>query len=180
MRNHEIYHETKSVLQSCSALMIITNMPITQDLSLIPKLGSLRSSLNSDSRILSTWQKKAPLATHNLALRGQQSSRPPLLLSELSFFKEAREALWIMYEHSLCANTAKLLLKSPFGASKRFLNLKNHEIYLGLSLLEREGGAKHSPPGHLSSRSSSEISSFSWFLYIFLKFISDHPELFKI
>ena len=37
--NHEIYHEAKPILQSYSALMIITKMPITQDLSLIPKLG---------------------------------------------------------------------------------------------------------------------------------------------
>ena len=115
MKNHEIYHETKSIPQSCSALMIITNMPITQDLSLIPKLGSLRSSLNSDSRILSTWQKKAPLATHNLALRGQQSSRPPLLLSELGFFKEAGELCeslqnHIVRQHSKIASDPSIFL----------------------------------------------------------------------
>ena len=62
MKYQEIYHVTKSVLQQISALMISTNMPLTQDLRSIPKLGYLRPSSKSDSRILSTSQKKTPVA----------------------------------------------------------------------------------------------------------------------
>ena len=72
---------------------MITDMAFTQDLSYIPKLGLFGSSSNSDSRILRTLQKKASLATHNLALRGQQASRAPLFVSKRSVFKDAREAL---------------------------------------------------------------------------------------
>ena len=38
MKIMKIYHETKPLLQEISALMIITNMAITLDLSSLPKL----------------------------------------------------------------------------------------------------------------------------------------------
>ena len=70
----KIHHGTKPVLQLCSALMIITDMAITQDLSSIPKLCSLRSSSNSDSRILSTLHLKHLLAINMFAFNGRPFS----------------------------------------------------------------------------------------------------------
>ena len=77
------HYVPKSILQEISALRIITNMAMTQDHSLIPKLCDLRGASNSDVRILSTWQKKTAIAIDSVALSWPAFSLCALLLFEL-------------------------------------------------------------------------------------------------
>ena len=62
MKIQEIHHATRSVLQSCSALMITTDMALALDLSLIPKVCYSCRLSRSDVRILSTSHFKTRLA----------------------------------------------------------------------------------------------------------------------
>ena len=92
--NHEmqeIHHATKFVLQSCSALMIITNMPLAQDQSVIPKLVCFEFLSRSDSSIRSTSRLKHAFATNMFAPRRMPDSLSTIITPSLSFFKEARE-----------------------------------------------------------------------------------------
>ena len=86
----------KSVQGSGSALRIITSMPFTQDLSLIPKLICLRPSLNSDIRILSTLHLKHLPAINMFASWLAPIFPAPLLLYELSFSKGSMGALRVI------------------------------------------------------------------------------------
>ena len=70
MKSIIFHHEPKSILQEISALRIITNMALTQDHSLIPKLCYLSGASNSDVRILSTWQKKTSIAINSCVFLG--------------------------------------------------------------------------------------------------------------
>ena len=75
--NHEIQENLprdESVHQSCSALMITTDMPLTQDLSLIPKVCYSCPLSKSDIRILSTSRLKTRLATQSFGPRGHPES----------------------------------------------------------------------------------------------------------
>ena len=85
MKSIKLYHAQTSVQLSCSALMIITDMGLVQDLSLVPELCSSSGASKSDRSILSTSGLKTSLATHSFALRLGPSTPAPLLLYELSF-----------------------------------------------------------------------------------------------
>ena len=86
MKSIEFYHAPKSVQQSCcSVLVILTDMGLVQDLSLVLELCSSSGASKSDRRILSTSGLNTGLATHLFALRLSPSTPPPLLLFELSF-----------------------------------------------------------------------------------------------
>ena len=85
MKSIEFHHAPKSVLQSCSVLVIITDMGLVHDFSLVPKLCSSSGASNSDRRIRSTSGLNTNLATHLFALRLTPSTPAPLLLYELSF-----------------------------------------------------------------------------------------------
>ena len=83
--NHEIQENwpcDESIHQSCSATMIITNMALALDLSLVPKVCYSCPLSKSDSRILSMSHLKTLLAMFMLVQDATQNPTPPLLLYE--------------------------------------------------------------------------------------------------
>ena len=101
--------------QARGARSIIMDMALIQDHSLIHKLGLSWPSSKSDSSILSTWQKKTAFAHIVLLWSGPAFSLCSLLLFELSCFKVAGRALWVIVQPPLRVSAAKWLLRRPFG-----------------------------------------------------------------
>ena len=64
MKSVNIHHVTKSLLQEIFALVIITDMALTQDLSLLPKLARFAFLSRSDVRISRTSCLKGRLAIY--------------------------------------------------------------------------------------------------------------------
>ena len=87
-------HVTKPVLQSCSPLVLITDMGRVHDLSLVPELCSSSRASNSDRKIRSTSGLNTGLVTYSFALRLGPSTLPPLLLYERTLCR-CRELLWL-------------------------------------------------------------------------------------
>ena len=71
MKSIKIHHVTKPVRHEISALVIITDMPFTQGLSLIPKLCSSSPLSNSDRWIRSSSCFKTRLAINSFGLSGR-------------------------------------------------------------------------------------------------------------
>ena len=116
----------KPVLHEISTLVIITSMPFTQDLSLIPKLGSSSPASNSDRWIRSTSRLKTRLATHSFGLRGQLLSpgRIITLRALASKRKQRSSASHVLF------NIARQ--RGPLGPEKAIwacLTASNHEIH---------------------------------------------------
>ena len=83
MKSVKIHHATKPVHHEISTLVIITDMALTLDLSLVYKLGRFAFLSRSDIRILSTSHLKTRLAIDIFGLRGQLLSPRALLQYEL-------------------------------------------------------------------------------------------------
>ena len=113
MKYVKIHHVTESVPQQIFALMIIMDMPFTQDLSLIPKLGPFVFLPRSDIRISRTSHLKARLATHSFGLRGQLLSPRALLLYELWLLNGSKGALRVMCSSTLRVSADPWALVRP-------------------------------------------------------------------
>ena len=125
--NHEIHHFS-SWAQTCPAVDLricyIGFPELLRKSSLVCLLCSLAISLQTNGSILSTWQKKTPVAINSFALSWPAFSLVALLLFELQLVKDSRRALWVIAQSTMCVSTAKMLLKRQFGVSWRPLIMK--------------------------------------------------------
>ena len=126
MKSINIHHVTELVLHEISMLVIITDMPLTQDLSLIPKLCSSSPLLNSDRWIRSTSCLKACLATYMFDPLGRLLApvRSITLRSLASKRKQKSSANHVLF------NIARQ--RGPLGPEKAIwasLTASNHEIH---------------------------------------------------
>ena len=105
---------TESVLQQIFALMITTDMPLTQDLSLAPKLGYLRFLSRSDISIKSPSRLKTARATKMFGHKGMPNTHSTIITLRAWASLRKQESSVSHYWISLCVSTAKLLLKPQF------------------------------------------------------------------
>ena len=126
MKSINIHHVTEPVLQQIFTLMIIMDMPFTQDLSLIPKLCSSSPLLNSDRWIRRSSCLKGCLAINSFGLKGQllAPGRIITLRALASKRKQRSSASHVLF------NIARQ--RGPLGpdtATWACLTASNHEIH---------------------------------------------------